>query len=94
LTEFYRRIQPGGPGWKPVLAAAAQQGDPLKTAGGGSDFPAALLGASAATASVWSLIFTGGFALYGKPIPAVVCGIVAVATGLVIKWVWPRLKWS
>ena len=94
LEEFYRRIQPAGPGWKPVLAAAARRGENLQNASSGSDFPAALLGASATTAAVWALIFAGGFALYGKPVPALVCGLIATVSGLVIKGVWPRLKWS
>lgn len=94
LKEFYLRIQPAGPGWKPVLEAAARRGENLQTAGGGSDFPAALLGASASTAAVWALIFGSGFALYGKPGSAALCGVIAAVSGVIIKFVWPRLKWS
>ena len=94
LREFYRRIQPAGPGWDAVLASAAQDGVNLRQPGAGSDLPAALLGASAATASVWALIFAGGFAVYGKPGPALGAGVVAVGTGWIVKSVWPKLKWS
>ena len=94
LREFYRRIQPAGPGWDPVIASAAKEGINLRKAGAGSDLPAALLGASAATASVWALIFAGGFAVYGKVGPAVGASVVALAAGWVVTRVWPKLKWG
>lgn len=94
LRKFYLRIQPSGPGWKPVLDLAAQDNVQIQRAESSSDFPAALLGASATTAMVWSLIFAGGYAVYGKPLPAALCAALALLCGGIIKFVWPRLKWS
>ncbi len=94
LQEFYRRIQPAGPGWEPVIAAAARNQENLRKPGSGSDLPAALLGASASVASVWSLIFAGGYAVYGKPVAALICSGIAAISGFVVASVWPRLKWS
>lgn len=92
LREFYRRIQPGGPGWAPVLARAERDGVRLRESGFRSDLPPALLAAAAATLGVWSLIFAGGYLLYGQWGAA--CGLLAVSTlgGFIVARCWQKMS--
>ncbi|MBN8246199.1 MAG: Na+:solute symporter [Verrucomicrobia bacterium] len=92
LREFYRRIQPGGPGWAPVLARAEREGVHLRETGFRSDLPPALMAAAAATLAVWSLIFAGGYLLYGQYGAAF--GLLAVSTigGFIVARCWRKMS--
>ena len=92
LREFYRRIQPGGPGWDRVLLRAAGEGVQLRDAAYRSDLPPALLAAAAATLAVWSLLGAVGYVLYAQAGAA--AGLLALSVaGFWGVWrCWRRLS--
>jgi len=92
LREFYRRIQPSGPGWKPVLAEADRHHISLRDPQARGDLPAALLAAAGATMGIWALIFAGGFFLYGQPGAALGMLSLTVVGGVIVKVCWGRLS--
>lgn len=93
LREFYRRIQPGGPGWNRVLAEARAEGVELQASGARSDLPAALAASVAATLGIWALIFAGGLAVYGRWPLAAACATWAAVCAAVVGANWKRLQW-
>jgi Na+/proline symporter len=62
LLNFYRKVHPMGPGWKPVRAMA---GDAVPTAPS-DNFPLALVGWLSGCIMIWSALFTVGNFLYGR----------------------------
>ena len=64
LVEFYKKVRPFGPGWKPIRDEAGLGEDTARTAG--DNIPLALLGWVAGCATIWSALFTVGNFLYGR----------------------------
>ncbi len=88
LIEFYKKVRPAGPGWKPIQAAAGVQGPPAS-----DNIPLALLGWVAGCTAIWSALFTVGNLLYGRPGAATLLGAIFVASGFVLLRVI-RTLWS
>ena len=89
LVEFYRKVRPAGPGWRPIREAA---GLPPNAAGAGADnIPLALLGWTSGCIAIWSSLFTVGFALYLRPVAAVLMFIVFFTSALVLASVTRKL---
>jgi len=94
LREFYRRIQPAGPGWRYVLERAEHERQQIRDPKMRSDLPSGLLAAIAATAGIWALIFATGFFLYGQPLSALAMVAVAAAGFGTVAWCWRRLSFK
>jgi Na+/proline symporter len=60
LVDFYRKVHPFGPGWKPVQAKAGPVPEQQE------NFPLALIGWLAGCIMIWSALFTVGNFLYGR----------------------------
>lgn len=91
LREFYRRIQPGGPGWKPVLAGAAADGEQLiDPSASPTRLPQALLSMSLGCVAVYGALFATGRALYGHTGSALALAVLAVAAALGVVELWRR----
>ncbi len=85
LVEFYRKVQPPGPGWAPVAARAGA------VSGEGVDIPLALLGWFAACTMIWSALFTVGNALYGRWSYTAMLGVVFVVSASIVAKLVQRL---
>jgi|LauGreDrversion4_2_1035121.scaffolds.fasta_scaffold06830_6 SSS family solute:Na+ symporter len=94
LREFYRRIQPGGPGWAYVLGRAEHERLQIRNTQLKSDLPIGLLASAGATAGIWALIFASGYYLYGRPMAALGMGIVAAIGAAIVAYCWKRLSFS
>ena len=82
LIEFYRKVRPAGPGWKPIQQAAGLSAAELAQTG--DSIPQALLGWVAGCAMIWSALFTVGNILYGRWGYALALGAVFLISGLVV----------
>lgn len=89
LVEFYRKVRPFGPGWRPIREAAGLA-EQEAVAGQGS-IPLALVGWSTGCAVIWSSLFTVGNFLYGRTGPALALLAVCLASTAVLVWVINRL---
>jgi Na+/proline symporter len=92
LRAFYKKIQPGGAGWRHVVDEAQAEGQNLVQNDSRSDMGPALASAALATAGIWALIFAGGYAVYGRLGGALGLGVFAVACGFGVYRLWPRLS--
>jgi Na+/proline symporter len=89
LIEFYRKVRPFGPGWRPIREAAnLPKGEVSR-----ENIPLALLGWTAGCAVVWSGLFGVGNFLYGRTTAALALLAVFVGGGLILLLVIRRL-WS
>ncbi len=73
LERFYRRVRPGGSGWRPVSARLGYAGDPIP--GGALSW----INWVAGVAAVYAAVFSVGALLTGSPARGGVYGVVAIA---------------
>ena len=90
LVEFYRAINPPGPGWAPIRAIAGV-GDSARSAA--TSLPIAMAGWVAGCAAIWSSLFATGSILYGRwpqaALLLVVFAVSVVALAWAMKRQWP-----
>jgi SSS family solute:Na+ symporter len=91
LIDFYAKVRPAGPGWKPIREAAARAGVPVSASP--DNIPLALLGWIAGCAAIWSALFTVGNILYMRTGAALVTGAVFLVSGLALLLV-TRTLWA
>jgi len=92
LTEFCRKIRPGGPGWRmheAIVRAAGAWPEPGKW-----NVPAGLLCMMLSCLMVWSALFAAGYLLYGQRLCGGAMATLAVISGLALAKLIPRLHFS
>ncbi len=93
LLEFYRKVHPGGPGWKHVLETAANRGEDIGiNASGKWDVPTGLIGVFVGVMLVYSTLFSTGFWLYENVIPAIVSTLISVTSAIVLVKMWKKFS--
>jgi uncharacterized membrane protein len=84
LDAFYRKIRPGGNGWKPV----AQRNPDVKV---DTDLKLSIAGALAATGIVYSALPGMGNLIFGHYTSALICGVVALVFTVIVAAIVSRL---
>lgn len=93
LRSFYRRIRPGGPGWKRVVdQAVAENVDITKEDDLRWDVPTGILCMILGTAAIYSLLFTIGNVLYGEYGTALFLAAVSGVSGFFLYKSWFKLQ--
>ena len=90
LIEFYRKVQPFGPGWRPIREEVRLAAEEL-AAVDHTNIPLALAGWVAGCTVIWSSLFAVGNYLYGRIEYAAFLGGVFVLSGLALIRVINRL---
>jgi Na+/proline symporter len=85
LINFYRKVHPAGPGWKPVQAKAGA------IEGAADNVPMAMAGWLSGCVMIWSALFTVGNFLYGRMEYAFGLLAVFVVSAAVVTVVVKRL---
>jgi len=92
LIEFYRKVQPFGPGWKRIEAKAGITAAEVARERESTNFPQALLGWFAGCILIWSALFTVGNFLYGRTGYALallaICAISGTVLIAVVRRIW------
>lgn len=91
LKSFYRKIRPGGSGWKPIRDQLEAEGVHVEA---GESITAGLRAMFAGTFLIYALLFGTGYLLYGQWVALSASAVVAVAAGIVLVLTWPSLKMS
>lgn len=93
LRSFYKRIRPGGPGWKYIVERAEKEGiqlvkeDNLKW-----DVPTGILCMILGTMMIYSLLFMTGNILYGNFGSSLFLGLIAAGSGFMLTRYWGKLR--
>jgi Na+/proline symporter len=93
LIEFCRKIRPGGPGWKRIEAAARTAGVEVEPAGGWN-VPLGLVCMMLGCLMVWAAVFGVGYLFYGRFALGGAMAAAAVAAGLGLMRLAPKIRFS
>jgi Na+/proline symporter len=91
LIEFYRKVRPFGPGWRPIREEGGFPSQEARTLR--DNIPLALLGWMAGCTVIFSALFTIGNILYGRWNYALALLAIFIVSGLALLYVVSTL-WS
>lgn len=91
LRSFYKRIQPGGPGWAKVVNDADTDNVKIHT-GEKWSVPSGIMAMLLGVLMVYSMMFATGHWIYGKTSSAMAFTAVAIISGILLMVAWNRMK--
>ncbi len=92
LYHFYRRTQPGGPGWKKVLNDAETDREDLRVETTAWSVPAGIVAMLLGCLFIYSALFGIGSFLYGQLMQAYVLLGTCLVSGYLLMRAWNRTK--
>jgi len=92
LLSFYRRVHPGGPGWKAIAAQAGADGGMHPSTRW--RVPEGILCMALGCVAIYGALFATGYWLYGQYGLASVTTVIALAASLALAKAWPKLLQS
>jgi SSS family transporter len=93
LRSFYRKIKPGGPGWKAVVEGAREEGVELeKEKDKRWDVPTGILCMILGSISIYSILFSVGMYLYGNIQNGIIFTATFIISGILLMKYWRQLK--
>ena len=94
LFEFYRTVQPGGPGWQAVKNRAKKTGESMGEPEDKWDVPFGILCMVFGTLAIYSALFGTGSYIYGHTGKAILFTAVAIVSTAVLMRLWPKLQFK
>ncbi|WP_224483417.1 sodium:solute symporter family protein [Robertkochia aurantiaca] len=92
LFRFYKKTQPGGPGWKKILEKARLKDIQLHQLNEKWSVPAGILAMLWGCALIYSSLFATGYWIYGESLKAVLATFTAVVSAFMLKRLWSRIS--
>lgn len=92
LYAFYKKTQPGGLGWRRILAQAKAAGKEIEENKGTWSVPAGILAMLLGLAVIYSAMFTTGNIIYGRYDTAAYLSIVLVVAVYFLLRIWKKIK--
>ncbi|ASV30278.1 sodium:solute symporter family protein [Maribacter cobaltidurans] len=92
LRSFYKKIQPGGPGWKKVVDQSEADNEQIVKAGERWSVPQGVTAMLLGIALIYSIMFATGYWIYGRTTNALILSGVALVTGFLLIKAWNRMK--
>lgn len=90
LIEFYKKVRPGGPGWKKVLEGAKAKNivlEPVK-----EKLSLEILSVFIGTIAVFAALFATGYFIYGRLALGAVISLISAAGFAWLIYMWKRLS--
>ena len=91
LQSFYKKIQPGGPGWAKVVNEAKEDNVEIDF-GEKWSVPSGITAMLLGVVLVYSVMFATGYWIYGRTMSAMVLSGVAIISGFLLIKAWGRMK--
>lgn len=91
LRSFYKKIQPGGPGWAKVVNEAKADGEEIANDEKWS-VPQGITAMLLGCVLIYTIMFATGYWIYGRTTPAMVLTGVAIVAGFLLIKAWNRMK--
>jgi len=92
LRSFYKKIQPGGPGWSKVVADAKTDDVKIVEDKEKWSVPAGVTAMLLGVILIYSIMFATGYWIYGRTTQAIVLTVVSAIAGVLLVKAWNRLK--
>ncbi len=92
LRSFYKKTQPGGPGWKKIIDAAKKDSVELVDSDEGWSVPSGILAMLLGCLMIYSTMFATGYYIYGDyQLAFPLTGLVLVSAFFLVK-IWKKVK--
>ncbi len=92
LQDFYKKIQPGGPGWKKVIDESKSNGIDITGKKEKWDVPNGILCMVFGSISVYSILFGIGYILYSEITLGITFIVISFISIMVLMRFWKRLS--
>ncbi len=92
LRSFYKRIQPGGPGWKVIIDKAKKENIAIEDADYQWSVPQGIKAMLLGCVLIYTCMFATGYWIYGETQLAIILTIAALLSGYLLIRVWHQLK--
>ncbi|MBN4070544.1 Na+:solute symporter [Olleya sp. AH-315-F22] len=92
LQSFYRKIQPGGPGWTKVIEDASAEDIVLIDNNEGWSVPSGIIAMLIGCVLIYSIMFATGYWIYGEYKFAIILTGVAITSAFALSKVWKKIK--
>ena len=92
LRDFYKKTQPGGPGWAKIINEAKEENIEIVDNNEGWSVPSGIVAMLLACALIYSCMFATGYWIYGDYTYAMTLSVVAVVSGFFLVKMWKKIK--
>ncbi len=92
LQSFYKKIQPGGPGWSKVVNEAEAENTDIVNSKEKWSVPSGISAMLLGCVLIYSCMFATGYWIYGKTTQAIILTGVAIVSGLLLARAWNKMK--
>lgn len=92
LYSFYRKTQPGGPGWKKITKQAEREDVKIINTSESWSVPSGILAMLIGCVLIYSTMFTTGYFIYGETRKATILLGVCIISAIALIIVWKRIK--
>ncbi len=92
LENFYKKTQPGGPGWKSVIANAKNKNIEIVEVNEGWSVPSGIIAMLLGCVLIYSCMFATGYFIYGDYNYAIFMTGIVVISGYLLIRIWGKIK--
>ncbi len=92
LRDFYKKTQPGGPGWSKIIEEAKTDGVEIVDNNEGWSVPSGIVAMLLACALIYSCMFATGYYIYGDYNYAITLTGVAIVSGFLLIKMWKKIR--
>ncbi len=92
LRAFYKKIQPGGPGWAKVLKEAEEDHQQIVNKAEKWSVPSGITAMLLGCVLIYSVMFATGHWIYGRTVSAMILSGMAILSGYLLIKAWGRMK--
>ena len=92
LQSFYKKIQPGGPGWNKVVKDAEAENIDIKDKDVEWSVPSGILAMLLGCGMIYSAMFATGYWIYGEQQNAMIATTGTVISGFFLIKIWKKIK--
>ncbi|AYN65999.1 Na+:solute symporter [Euzebyella marina] len=92
LRAFYKRIQPGGPGWNKVVNEAKADGEKIAKDNEKWSVPQGITAMILGCILIYTIMFSTGYWIYGRTTPAIILTVIAIISAFLLIKAWGRMK--
>ncbi len=92
LRSFYKKIQPGGPGWSKIVNEARNDSEDIIDENERWNVPSGIIAMLLGCAMIYSIMFSTGYFIYGSYKLAIPLLGLAVISGIFLIKIWKKIR--
>lgn len=91
LYTFYKKVQPGGPGWKKIINKASGSGQTISSTQSWS-VPSGILAMLLGCIIVYGALFATGYWIYGRYVKAIILTSIVISGTFILIPLWRKIR--